>query len=114
MPLADEEYSSNLICAIDQGTSSTRCLIFSSKTAELITSHQIELNHVNPNEGWMEIDALEILDSTKQCINQVCEKLTELKFDVKKVKALGISNQRETTVVWDKRNGKPFYNAVVW
>lgn len=70
-----EETQVPLIGAIDQGTGSTRFLIFSSQTAQLITSDQIETKLICPNEGWVEMDPWEILEATKTCMNHAIEKL---------------------------------------
>ncbi|XP_066475282.1 glycerol kinase [Tiliqua scincoides] len=103
-----------LVGSIDQGTSSSRFLVFNSKTSELISLHQVELKQNFPKEGWVEQDAKEILQSVYECVEKTCEKLNQLNIDISNIKAIGISNQRETTVVWDKFTGKPLYNAIVW
>ena len=103
-----------LVGAVDQGTSSTRFLVFNSKTAELLSHHQVEIKQEFPKEGWVEQDPKEILLSVYECIEKTCEKLGQLNIDISNIKAIGVSNQRETTVVWDKLTGEPLYNAVVW
>nr|7NIE_A Chain A, Glycerol kinase [Sus scrofa]7NIE_B Chain B, Glycerol kinase [Sus scrofa]7NIE_O Chain O, Glycerol kinase [Sus scrofa]7NIE_P Chain P, Glycerol kinase [Sus scrofa] len=103
-----------LVGAVDQGTSSTRFLVFNSKTAELLSHHQVEIEQKFPKEGWVEQDPKEILQSVYECIEKTCEKLGQLNIDISNIKAIGVSNQRETTVVWDKLTGEPLYNAVVW
>ncbi|XP_051841019.1 glycerol kinase isoform X8 [Antechinus flavipes] len=110
----NDEFLGPLVGAVDQGTSSTRFLVFNSKTAELLSHHQVELKQQFPKEGWVEQDPDEILQSVYECIERTCEKLTELNIDISAIKAIGVSNQRETTVVWDKYTGEPLYNAVVW
>nr|XP_030735804.1 glycerol kinase-like [Globicephala melas] len=101
-----------LVGAVDQSTSSTRFLVFNPKTAELLSYHQVEIKQEFPKEGWVEQDPKEILQSVCECIEKTCEKLGQL--NTSNIKAIGISNQRETTVVWDKLTGEPLYNAVVW
>ncbi|XP_034469902.1 glycerol kinase isoform X2 [Hippoglossus hippoglossus] len=103
-----------LVAAIDQGTSSTRFLVFNSKTAELLSHHQVEIKQSFPKEGWVEEDPKEILNSVYECMERTCEKLTQLNIDISNIKAIGVTNQRETTVVWDKETGEPLYNAIVW
>ncbi|XP_076338426.1 glycerol kinase 3-like isoform X1 [Tachypleus tridentatus] len=103
-----------LVGAIDQGTSSTRFLIFASKTAELITYHQIPVKSVYPYEGWVEQDPKHIFNTVEQCIKKVVTNLERLEIDPSDIKAVGVSNQRETTIVWDKYTGEPLYNAIVW
>ncbi|XP_056156983.1 glycerol kinase isoform X1 [Lampris incognitus] len=103
-----------LVAAIDQGTSSTRFLVFNSKTAELLSHHQVEIQQSFPKEGWVEEDPKEILQSVYECMERTCEKLTQLNIDISNIKAIGVTNQRETTLVWDKETGEPLYNAIVW
>uniref|UniRef100_A0A0D9S9P7 glycerol kinase n=1 Tax=Chlorocebus sabaeus TaxID=60711 RepID=A0A0D9S9P7_CHLSB len=103
-----------LVGAVVQGTNSTRFLVFSSKTAELLSHHKVELTQEFPKEGWVEQDPKEILQSVYECIARTCEKLEEMNIDISNIKAVGISNQRETTVIWDKLTGEPLYIAVVW
>ncbi|XP_064879623.1 glycerol kinase isoform X3 [Oncorhynchus nerka] len=103
-----------LVAAIDQGTSSTRFLVFNAKTAELLSHHQVEINQSFPKEGWVEEDPKEILQSVYECMERTCEKLTQLNIDISNIKAIGVTNQRETTLVWDKETGEPLYNAIVW
>ncbi|XP_064471144.1 glycerol kinase 3-like isoform X1 [Ornithodoros turicata] len=103
-----------LVGAIDQGTSSSRFLVFASKTSELIAYHQIEVEQSYPKEGWVEEDPYEILGSVHTCIEKTMEKLVDLEIDPKDIKAIGVTNQRETTIVWDNVTGKPLYNAIIW
>uniref|UniRef100_A0A8C9M340 glycerol kinase n=1 Tax=Panthera tigris altaica TaxID=74533 RepID=A0A8C9M340_PANTA len=103
-----------LVGAVVQGTNSTRFLVFNSKTADLLGCHQVELTQEFPKEGWVEQDPKEILQSVYECIERTCEKLDKLNIDISNIKAIGVSNQRETTVIWDKLTGEPLYNAVVW
>ncbi|KAI1727813.1 glycerol kinase 3 [Ditylenchus destructor] len=103
-----------LLGAIDQGTSSSRFLIFESDTGELVTSHQIEVRQLFPESGWVEMDPDEIYSTIMECIECACAKLTDMGITADEIKAIGIANQRETTVVWDRCTGKPLYNAIVW
>lgn len=105
---------SNLIGAVDNGTSSSRFLVFASETAEIVTYHQIETKQLYPQAGWVEQDPFEILSSVQICIDKTIDKLREFGIDPANVKAIGVTNQRETTVVWNKFTGKPLYNAIVW
>ncbi|KFM57990.1 Glycerol kinase, partial [Stegodyphus mimosarum] len=105
---------SKLIGAVDQGTSSSRFLVFSSDTAEIITYHQIETRQIFPQAGWVEQDPQEILSSVRICIDKTVEKLKEFEIDPCNIKAIGVTNQRESTVVWNKYTGKPLYNAIIW
>ncbi|XP_019876137.1 glycerol kinase isoform X2 [Aethina tumida] len=103
-----------LIGAIDQGTSSTRFLVFSSKTAEVLTYHQIPVSHIIPQEGWFEQDPMLLLQTVIDTIDVTCDNLDKLNINFENIAAIGITNQRETTVLWDKFTGKPLYNALVW
>ncbi|KAJ8246751.1 hypothetical protein GJAV_G00255000 [Gymnothorax javanicus] len=111
---SDKITPSPLVAAIDQGTSSTRFLVFNAKTAELLGHHQVEINQSFPKEGWVEEDPKEILQSVYECMEKTCEELTQLNIHISSIKAIGVTNQRETTVVWDKNTGEPLYNAIVW
>uniref|UniRef100_A0AAX7U2H5 glycerol kinase n=1 Tax=Astatotilapia calliptera TaxID=8154 RepID=A0AAX7U2H5_ASTCA len=86
--------------------------VFNAKTAELISHHQVEINQSFPKEGWVEEDPREIMQSVHECIERTCEKLCKLNIDVSNIKAVGVTNQRETTLVWDKDTGEPLYNAI--
>lgn len=143
-----------LIGAIDQGTSSTRFLVFENQTGNLIASSQIEIKRITPKEGWVEIDAKSIMSSVYATIDNVYEQLnagrqptgsgrtgapissaggqqeqhSSERVDDKTssspqeaaeattslLKCIGICNQRESTVVWDKQTGQPLYNVIVW
>lgn len=103
-----------LVGSIDEGTSSTRFLVFAANTAEVLTYHQIPVPHITPQEGWVEQDPELILHSVIETINVTCDNLRKLDIDPLDIVAVGITNQRETTVVWDSRTGKPLYNALVW
>ncbi len=98
------------ILAIDQGTTSTRALIF-SKSGELLYKSQQEVKCLFPIEGWVEQNALDIWLSVLNVVNDVFAK-NNLTFD--EIDSIGITNQRETTVIWDKKTGMPIYNAIVW
>ena len=107
--------SENFIGAIDQGTSSSRFLVFSAKDYRLVTSHQVELKLITEKgAGWVEMDPQEILNSVLECIENVAQSLQSLSFSVDMIKAIGLTTQRCTTIIWDKVTGKPLYNAIVW
>uniref|UniRef100_A0AC35F4S0 Glycerol kinase n=1 Tax=Panagrolaimus sp. PS1159 TaxID=55785 RepID=A0AC35F4S0_9BILA len=103
-----------LLSAIDQGTSSSRFLVYESDTGELVTSHQIEVRQIFPRSGWVEMNPREIFDTVNSCIQRVCENLESMNISIEEISSIGISNQRETTVVWDRATGKALYNAIVW
>uniref|UniRef100_A0A672V3R8 Probable glycerol kinase n=1 Tax=Strigops habroptila TaxID=2489341 RepID=A0A672V3R8_STRHB len=114
MAASDRMMLGPLVGSIDQGTSSTRFLVFNAKTSELLSHHQVEIMQKFPKEGWVEQDPKEILSSVHECVEKTCEKLQQLNIDITNIKAIGVSNQRETTVVWDKTTGEPLYNAIVY
>ncbi|MDF2893135.1 MAG: glycerol kinase [Clostridia bacterium] len=98
------------VMALDQGTTSSRCILFNEKG--LIESvAQKEFTQIYPTAGWVEHDAMEIW-STQIGVAQ--EAMAKINASAEDIAAIGITNQRETTVVWDKRTGKPVYNAIVW
>ncbi|CAG2163165.1 unnamed protein product [Oppiella nova] len=103
-----------LIGAIDQGTSSTRFLVFVAQTGELVTYHQIEIKRVFPYEGWVEQDPIEIFESVTETIGVVVDKLHKLDINPRDIKCIGLTNQRESCLVWDKVTGQPLYNCIVW
>ena len=98
------------ILSIDAGTTSSRAIIF-NKNAEVIEIAQYEFSQFFPKEGWVEHDAIEIWNTQLKAIKDV---VSESKIDPNEIDSIGITNQRETTIIWDKHTGKPVYNAIVW
>ena len=98
------------IMAIDQGTTSSRAIIFNKK-AEIIASSQKEFPQIFPKSGWVEHDANAIWNSIQSVIAEV---FIESGIKPNQIASIGITNQRETTVIWDKNTGLPIYNAIVW
>lgn len=98
------------ILAIDQGTTSTRCIVF-DKNGIIISADQKEHLQIYPKPGWVEHDPLEIWNKTLEVIENALRKSDLTPQDLA---AVGITNQRETTVVWNKHTGKPYANAIVW
>jgi glycerol kinase len=98
------------IAAIDQGTTSTRCIIFDHHGLA-VSIAQKEHRQIYPQPGWVEHDPLEILCCTESVVTDAVNMAGIQKGEIV---AIGITNQRETTVVWDRHTGKPFYNAIVW
>jgi len=98
------------ILAIDQGTTSSRAILFNKK-GEIVHTAQKEFTQIFPNPGWVEHNANEIWGSVLAVIATV---LAEADVKPEQVAGIGITNQRETTVVWDKETGQPVYNAIVW
>ncbi|KAF2116076.1 hypothetical protein BDV96DRAFT_491626 [Lophiotrema nucula] len=101
------------IGSIDQGTTSTRFIIFDG-TGQPIAQHQIEFSQMYPQSGWHEHDPKEILTSVEQCIEKATQSFIDQGHDISDIKAVGITNQRETTVVWDTNTGEALHNAIAW
>ncbi len=98
------------VLAIDQGTTSSRAIIF-DKAGSIISTGQLEHEQIFPKAGWVEHDPAEIWRNTGEVIGQALGKANLTRHDIA---AVGITNQRETAVVWDRRTGEPVYNAIVW
>ncbi|MCL2197970.1 MAG: glycerol kinase GlpK [Defluviitaleaceae bacterium] len=98
------------LMAFDQGTTSSRCILF-DKGGNIKSVAQKEFTQIFPKPGWVEHDPVEIWSSQ---ISVASEAKAKLGADEKDIAAIGITNQRETTIVWDKNTGKPVYNAIVW
>ena len=98
------------VIAIDQGTTSSRAIIF-DKAGSIISTGQLEHEQIFPRAGWVEHDPLEIWSNTREVIGQALAKANLTRHDIA---AVGITNQRETAVVWDRHTGIPVYNAIVW
>jgi glycerol kinase len=103
-PLAD------FVASIDQGTTSTRCMIFDHKGTE-VGRHQLEHEQILPQSGWVEHNPVEIWERTQTVVMSA---LNNTKLTAGDLAALGITNQRETTLVWNRKTGRPYYNAIVW
>ncbi|KAH9240529.1 hypothetical protein K456DRAFT_1769422 [Colletotrichum gloeosporioides 23] len=110
----DEELQKHwFVGSIDQGTTSTRFLIFNG-LGDPVAMHQIEFENHYPHSGWHEHDPLELLSSVEECISAALAKFTALGHPASAIRGVGITNQRETTVLWDARTGEPLHNAIVW
>lgn len=135
----DEKLKHWFIGSIDCGTTSSRFLIFNGE-GNPIASHQIEFENIYPDSGvsefplpmssvalgslrlskltilcrWHEHDPQELVDSVEECIEKATEKFLSEGYEKSQIKAIGITNQRETTICWDTNTGKPLYNAIVW
>jgi len=101
---------SQYIAAIDQGTTSTRCIVF-NRQGEIVSQAQKEHNQIYPKPGWVEHDANEIWRNT---LEVVALARINARLAVHDIAAIGITNQRETTLVWNRKTGKPYHNAIVW
>lgn len=104
--MSTQEY----ILALDQGTTSSRAIIF-SKSGKIEGIAQKEFKQIYPKSGWVEHDPKEIWSSQLSVFTEV---MAKLKITPKHIRAIGITNQRETTIIWDRKTGEPIYNAIVW
>ena len=98
------------IMSLDQGTTSSRCILF-DKAGNICSTAQKEFRQIFPQPGWVEHDAMEIWRTTLEVAKNAMEKLN---VEADSIAAIGITNQRETTVVWDRATGEPIFNAIVW
>ena len=104
--MTEEKY----VLAIDEGTTSARAIIF-NHSGQIVSVGQKEFEQIFPRAGWVEHDAVEIWESVREVIGQ---SLSKASINRHQLSAVGITNQRETAVVWDKNTGEPVYNAIVW
>lgn len=100
----------NYVLAIDQGTTSSRAIIF-NKQSEIVSMSQMEFGQICPKSGWVEHNPIEIWETVYEVVK---EALFKSGLELKDIASIGITNQRETTVLWNKRTGKPVYNAICW
>ncbi|GAA2712866.1 MULTISPECIES: glycerol kinase GlpK [Streptomyces] len=108
--MTDTHGQGPFIAAIDQGTTSSRCIVF-DRDGRIVSVDQKEHEQIFPKPGWVEHDAMEIWTNVQEVVAGAVEKAGITAADVK---AIGITNQRETTLLWDKNTGRPVYNAIVW
>lgn len=102
--------SKNYILSLDQGTTSSRAILVNHK-GEIVTIAQKDFSQIFPQSGWVEHDANEIWSSQ---VSVAAEAIAKAGFNGHDIAAIGITNQRETTIIWDKDSGEPIYNAIVW
>ncbi|MGD8737740.1 MAG: FGGY family carbohydrate kinase, partial [Anaerolineae bacterium] len=98
------------VLALDQGTTSSRAIVF-DRSGQIVGAVQQELPQIYPQPGWVEHDPEAIWDSQLSTARKV---LAETGIEPSRVAAIGITNQRETTVIWDRKTGEPLHNAIVW
>ncbi len=108
--MTDAHTAGPFIAAIDQGTTSSRCIVF-DRDGRIVSVDQKEHEQIFPKPGWVEHDATEIWTNVQEVVAGAVEKAGITRDDIK---AIGITNQRETTLVWDKNTGEPVHNAIVW
>lgn len=105
---------SKLIGVIDEGTNIARFAVFKLPDLEELFVHEVKITQITPRDGWVEQNPVEILEGVRLCMVEVCLQLEQHGYQVKDIASIGITNQRETTVVWDKNTGEPLHNAIVW
>ena len=98
------------VAALDQGTTSSRCIIF-DKMQHIVSEAQQEYPQIYPQAGWVEHNPLDIYSSQHAVLLEAIEKAG---ISADEIAAIGVTNQRETTIVWEKATGRPIYNAIVW
>ncbi|WP_295211864.1 glycerol kinase GlpK [Ruminococcus sp.] len=108
--MANSANTQKYILSLDQGTTSSRAVLF-SQSGEKLFSVQKEYPQIFPGNGWVEHDPMDILNSQLDSAKEV---IAQANITIEDIAAIGIANQRETTILWDKNTGKPVYNAIVW
>ncbi|XP_065162340.1 glycerol kinase 3-like [Atheta coriaria] len=98
-----------LIGVIDAGTRTIKFCVFKAKHTKELFEHAVDINPIIPQEGWHEQDPIEILNAIKTCISEVTKQC-----NIEDIATIGVTNQRETVVVWDPHSGEPLYNAIAW
>ena len=98
------------VLALDQGTTSSRCILF-DKQGNICSMAQKEFEQIYPYAGWVEHDPMEIWASQ---LSVATEAMSKIGVTGENIAGIGITNQRETTIVWDRHTGQPIYNAIVW
>ena len=101
---------SEYLLSLDQGTTSSRAIIF-NRNGEVVQQCNKEFEQIYPQPGWVEHDPKEIWSTQLEVAQRV---IKDSKISPAKIAAIGITNQRETTIIWDKNTGEPIYNAIVW
>ena len=101
---------SRYILSLDQGTTSSRAILFDAEQ-NIVGLAQKEFTQYYPRQGWVEHDPMEIYASQYAVMSEV---ITQNDVDVRDIAAIGVTNQRETTILWERDTGRPIYNAIVW
>ena len=105
-----EKQKKRYIMALDAGTTSNRCILF-DKSGKIVSMAQKEFTQIFPQPGWVEHDANEIWSTQ---LGVAVEAMSKINVTAEDIAAIGITNQRETTIIWDKKTGQPICNAIVW
>ena len=106
-------FCGQLVGVIEHSTNYVRFSVFVTQTGQIITYYQQEVNKILPREGWIEQDPNQIADTVLHCIEVVAHKLAQLDIELSQIKCIGITNERESTVVWDKYTGNQYFVFIV-
>ncbi|XP_047509709.1 glycerol kinase-like isoform X4 [Pieris napi] len=109
-----EGVGKSLVGAIDDGTKTVRFVIYEAEQSEELAAHQLDKTELQPQEGWYEQDPLEILHHIRECAENAIDQLIEIGYSKEDLVSIGITNQRETTIAWDKFTGEPLHPAIAW
>ncbi|XP_055386828.1 glycerol kinase isoform X2 [Condylostylus longicornis] len=104
----------DLIGVINAGTNHVSFSVYTTPDFKELISDKVELKVLIPQDGWFEINPIDIIEAIHTCTEKVCKRLTDLDRHVSEIVTIGITNQRETTIVWDKITGQPLHNAISW
>lgn len=107
--MPDSAQTKKYVGVIDAGTRTVKFCVFPTQSLKEYAEHAVDVTQHSPREGWLEQDPMEILDAINQCVSVVAKRL-----DVYEIATIGITNQRETVIAWDKTTGEPLHNAIVW
>lgn len=105
-----QKTKSKLILVINQSTSSSNASIIDREMAKIVAEHKIELKQIHPHEGWIELNANDIYKSVLKCIEEAICKLKDKNHQIDDIEYMAITNQRETTIIWDSNTGKLIQN----
>jgi glycerol kinase len=103
---------SRLIGVIDAGTNKIVFTVYKTPNFEEIVSHEVRIKQISPKEGWLEHDPMEIIDAVRECSKVALHLLPNQGYSKSDVTCIGVTNQRETVMMWNKQTGEPLYNAI--
>lgn len=103
-----------LIGVLDAGTRTAAFVVFTAQHTEPLASYGIDIKQISYQEGWLEQNPIEILEALDMCVREVNKQLEEKGYSLDNIKTIGVTNARETTVVWDRISGQPLHNAICW
>ena len=101
-----------LVGVIDAGTNKIRFVIYKTPNFEELCSHEVKFAQISSKEGWLEHDPVEIISAVRECAKVAIHLLPNHGFSKSNIACIGVTNQRETVVLWHKKSGKPLYNAI--